>query len=238
MNVILVPGFWLSGASWGEVVPALLDAGHTVHTPTLRGLESIDADRREIGLAEHVQQIVDLVDDLDEADEVDDPVVLVGHSGGGAVVHSVADLRPKRIRRVIYVDSGPQPDGVPVNPSLAGDETGVPLPPWTEFDESDLGDLTAGQLERFRETAVPTPWGAANDGPRLTDERRFDVPITIVGTTFTRDEIEQAIAAGVPYFAEVPRIRDVTVVELPTGHWPQFTRPAELGRILADEAAR
>ncbi|AXH35036.1 alpha/beta hydrolase [Humibacter sp. BT305] len=232
MDVILVPGFWLDGSSWSDVTPPLVDAGHTVHTPTLRGLESTDVDRRRIGLADHVQQIVELVDALDG------PIVLVGHSGGGAVVHSVADRRSTRIRRVVYVDSGPQPDGLPVNSSLAGDETGVPLPPWSEFDETDLRDLTDDQLQRFRERAVPTPWGAANDGPQLVDDRRFDVPITIVGTTFTPAEIEQAIAVGVPYFAEVPRIRDVTVVELPTGHWPQFTRPVELGRILVDELAR
>lgn len=232
MDVILVPGFWLDGSSWSDVTPPLLDDGHTVHTPTLRGLESVDADRRNVGLVDHVRQIEGLVD------TIDGPIILVGHSGGGAVVHSVADRRPTRIRRVVYVDSGPQPDGVPVNPSLAGDDTGIPLPPWAEFEEGDLRDLTDDQLQRFRERAVPTPWGAANDGPRLTEDRRFDVPITIVGTTFSRAEIEQAVAAGVPYFAELPRIRDVTVVELPTGHWPQFTRPLELGRILVEEVAR
>ena len=232
MDVILIPGFWLNGSSWSEVVPPLVAAGHTVHTPTLRGLESIETDRRGIGLADHVQQITDAVDGLTG------PVALVGHSGGGAVVHGVVDRRPARIHRAVYVDSGPQPDGVPVNTSLGGDETGVPLPAWTEFDASDLRDLTDEQLARFSADAVPTPWGAANDPPRLSSDQRFDVPITLIATTFTRADVDQAIAAGVPYFAEVPRIRDTTVVELPTGHWPQFTRPRELGELIVAELAR
>ena len=40
------------------------------------------------------------------------------------------------------------------------------------------------------------------------------------------------IDAGHPYVAELARIRDVEYVDLPTGHWPQFTRPAELGQAI------
>jgi hypothetical protein len=36
----------------------------------------------------------------------------------------------------------------------------------------------------------------------------------------------------VPYFSEVPKISDVTIVELPTSHWPQFTKPAELSQAI------
>jgi hypothetical protein len=32
--------------------------------------------------------------------------------------------------------------------------------------------------------------------------------------------------------AELARLRDVEYVDLPTGHWPQFTRPVELGEII------
>jgi pimeloyl-ACP methyl ester carboxylesterase len=40
------------------------------------------------------------------------------------------------------------------------------------------------------------------------------------------------IAEGHPYVAELGRIRDVEYVDLPTGHWPQFTKPAELGAAI------
>ncbi len=43
MDIILIPGFWLDGSSWDEVVPALEQAGHRTHALTLPGMESKDA---------------------------------------------------------------------------------------------------------------------------------------------------------------------------------------------------
>jgi hypothetical protein len=45
MEVIMIPGFWLDGSSWDQVADPVRRAGHTVHTPTLPGLESVEADR-------------------------------------------------------------------------------------------------------------------------------------------------------------------------------------------------
>jgi pimeloyl-ACP methyl ester carboxylesterase len=52
-----------------------------VRAVTLPGLESPDADRSGIRLRDHVDAVVALVDEIDER------VVLVGHSGGGAISH-------------------------------------------------------------------------------------------------------------------------------------------------------
>lgn len=230
-TLILIPGFWLDASSWSEVTPALEAAGHDVRPLTLPGLESPHADRSAIGLADHVAAVVAAID------AAEGPVVLVGHSGGGAVAHAALDRRPDRVARVVYVDSGPLPAGIATNPDLPAEGADLPMPPWDAFGADgsrDLDDLTDAQLHAFRARAVPHPAAAARDEQVLTDDRRFDVPITIISTTFTQEEIDGAIAAGVPYFAEVPRIRDVTIVELPTSHWPQFTRPAELAQTLLD----
>ena len=64
----------------------------------------------------------------------------------------------------------------------------------------------------------------------LADERRYEVPVTIVSCTFTRTEIDEYTAAGEAYFAVLPKLADLTVTELPTGHWPQLSRPDDLGR--------
>ena len=37
------------------------------------------------------------------------------------------------------------------------------------------------------------------------------------------------IKQGHPGAPEFVKIRDVDHIDLPTGHWPQFTRPGELG---------
>ncbi|MGI8517979.1 MAG: alpha/beta fold hydrolase, partial [Acidimicrobiia bacterium] len=105
MDIVLIPGFWLNGDSWAEVTPVLEEAGHRVYPLNLPGLESVEADRATIGLRDHVRAVVEFVDGLKG------PVVLVGHSGGGAIAHAVVDARPDRIARVVYVDSGPLADG-------------------------------------------------------------------------------------------------------------------------------
>ncbi|SDY83774.1 Alpha/beta hydrolase family protein [Herbiconiux ginsengi] len=228
MNVILIAGFWLRGDSWSEVVPVLEQAGLTAHTPTLAGLESVDDDRSQVTLASQIAEVVALVDSL----EGDGKVVLVGHSGGGAIIHGVVDARPDRIERAVYVDSGPTPEGVAINEGLEATGADAPLPPWEDFDETDLRDLTDEQLAWFREIAVPEPARVAHDPQHLANPARNEVPITLISSTFSRAEIEEAIAAGVPYFTEVPLMARATIVELPTGHWPQFTKPRELGRLI------
>ena len=234
MNVILIPGFWLGGDSWAEVVPPLEAAGLTVHTPTLQGLGSVDDDRSGVTLASQTAEVVALVDELDPADEL----VLVGHSGGGAIIHGVVDARPDRVARAIYVDSGPTPEGVAINERLDATGADAPLPPWEEFGDADLRDLSDEQLAWFRSIAVPEPARVAHDPQQLFDTARYAVPITLISSTFTRAEIDGAIAAGVPYFSEVPLMERATIVELPTGHWPQFTKPAELAQAILDAVGR
>ena len=228
MDIILVPGFWLDDSSWDEETPPLVAAGHRVHPLTLPGLESADAPRAGIGLCTHIDAVVAKIDELDA------PVVLVGHSGGGAIIHGAVDARPDRVVRAIYVDSGPLGEGGVINDELPEDGDEVPLPPWELFEEADLTDLDEELRARFRARAVPQPKGVAQDQQRLHDERRFDVPATVIACEFPSAMLIEMIGAGHPYVAELGRIRDVDYVDLPTGHWPQFTRPAELGaEILA-----
>ncbi len=226
MDIILVPGFWLDASSWDEVVPPLEAAGHRVHPITLPGLESVDAPRAGIGLQTHIDAVVEKVDSLDGK------VVLVGHSGGGAVIHGVADARPDRVARNIFVDSGPLGEGGVINDELPADGDDIPLPPWDGFDEEDLTDLTDELRTKFRARAIPQPKGAAYDKQHLHDERRYDVPATVIACEFPSSLLTEWIDAGHPYVAELARVRDVEYVDLPTGHWPQFTRPAELGQAI------
>ena len=226
MNVILIPGLWLDASSWDDVVPTLTGAGHRVRALSLPGLESADADRNGIGLRDHVQAVVDAID------EADGSVVLVGHSGGGAIAHAAADARPDRVARVVYVDAGPLGEGQTINDSLPMVDGEIPLPDWSEFDEEDLRDLDDDLRERFRARAIPEPAGVAYDPQVLTDERRYDVPTTIIASEFPSEQLREWIAQGHPYVAELAAMRDVEYVDLPTGHWPQFTKPAELSRAI------
>ncbi|GER23580.1 hypothetical protein NCCP1664_20750 [Zafaria cholistanensis] len=226
MDIVLVPGFWLDASSWDGVVPALAAAGHRVHALTLPGLESVDAPRAGIGLADHVAAVVRLVDGLEG------PVVLVGHSAGGALIHAAADARPERIARTIYVDSGPLGEGESINADLPAEGDEVPLPPWDGFEEADLRDLDEELREALRARAIPEPRGVAQDPQHLHDVRRYAVPATVIACTYPSSLLQEWLDSGHPYVAELARVHDVEFVDLPTGHWPQFTKPAELAAAI------
>ena len=156
----------------------------------------------------------------------------MGHSGGGAVAHAVADARPDRIARVVYVDALPLGDGAAINDQLPVVDGEVPLPDWSVFDAEDLVDLDDALRERFRSMAVPEPVGVTRDPQVLGDVRRYEVPVTVIACEFTADMLREWMAAGSPFAAELARIADVELVDLPTGHWPQFTRPGELAAAI------
>jgi pimeloyl-ACP methyl ester carboxylesterase len=226
MDIIMIPGLWLDASSWDEVAPALERAGHRTHALTLPGMESAGADRSAITLRDHVDAVVAVIDSLDGA------VVLVGHSGGGAIAHAAADARPDRVARVIYVDSWPLGDGQAINDGLPARDGEVPLPDWSEFDDEDLVDLDDGLRTAFRERAIPSPAHVAADHQRLSDERRYDVPSTVIACEFPSERLREWMAGGHPNLAELAKLRDVTYLDLPTGHWPQFTRPKELADAI------
>jgi pimeloyl-ACP methyl ester carboxylesterase len=226
MDVMLIPGFWLDGSSWGDVGPVLEQAGHRVRALTLPGLESADADRRGIGLRDHVDAVVAAID------EADGPVVLVGHSGGGAIAHAAADARSDRVARVVYVDSWPLGEGRAINDELTAVDGEIPLPDWSEFPEEDLRDLDDELRGAFRARAVPQPAAVASDPQVLADDRRYDVAATIIACEFPSEQLRQWLAQGEPSLAELAAMRDVEYVDLPTGHWPQFTRPRDLAQAI------
>ncbi|MGH8916652.1 MAG: alpha/beta fold hydrolase [Acidimicrobiia bacterium] len=232
MELVLIPGFWLDGSSWDDVARPIREAGHTVHTPTLPGLESQDANREGIGLRDHVDAVVALIDSTTE------PVVLVGHSGGGAIAHAAADARPDRVARVVYVDSGPLGDGGAITDEFPVVGNEIPLPDWSEFGEEDLVDLNDDLRARFLERAIPEPARVATDKQVLSDSRRYDVPVTVIACEFPTTMLREWMDQGSPYTAELAQIRSVELIDLPTGHWPQFTRPADLADAILSAVER
>ena len=106
------------------------------------------------------------------------------------------------------------------------------MPPWEFFEDDDLIDLDERMWTAFRARAIPEPAAVTSDQQHLMDERRYDVPVTVIACEFPSALLRDAISAGQPFVAELGRIRDVEYVDLPTGHWPQFTKPVELADAI------
>jgi pimeloyl-ACP methyl ester carboxylesterase len=138
------------------------------------------------------------------------------------------------VARVVYVDSGPLGDGDVINDELPAVDGEIPLPDWSVFGDEDLTDLTDDLRERFRAVAVPQPLGVATDRQVLRDARRYEVPITVITCEFPSETLREFMDQGHPYTAELAKIHNATIVDLPTGHWPQFTKPVELGAAIVN----
>ena len=225
--IVLVPGFWLGAWAWDEVVELLREDGHEVTALTLPGLESISADRASITLADHVDAIVDAVRAAGA------PVVLAVHSGAGAPGYAASDAVPELIAAMVYVDTGPAKGAL--DPDFDGVE--LPLPSKeTLAEEENLDGLTAEQLETFRRRAVSEPGAALRDAAELTNEARLDIPSTVVCTGFTSEQYKQAITEGYSFLAGFTELRNITWIDLPTSHWPMWSKPGELAAIIGDVA--
>jgi pimeloyl-ACP methyl ester carboxylesterase len=224
--VVLVPGFWLGAWAWDEVAAALRADGHDVTALTLPGLDSVDTDRSSITFADHVEAICEAVQAAER------PVVLAVHSATGFSGYAASDRVPERIAAMVYVDSAP---GIPpLDPDFTDEEK--PLD-WAAIEEEEnLDGLSEEQKETFRRRAVPVPGGVLRDAFDLTNDARRDIPSTVICTGFPSEQVKEAVEAGYSWLAGVPELRNVTWVDLPTSHWPMWSRPQELAAIIGDVA--
>lgn len=228
-RIVLVPGFWLGAWAWDDVAERLRAAGHDVVALTLPGLEP-EADPDVVTVESHVQAILDAIGD--------GPAVLVSHSGSAFAATAALDRAVDAVRHVVWVDTCPVVDGASMDASIEGDGLHLDDAWEDELEGGSMRDLTDEQLATFRERAVLEPAAIVRDAVALHDERRLDVPQTIVATAFSSDEYRAYAEQGAPFLRGLAEQRALTIVDLPTGHWPMWSKPAELAQIIAERAER
>ena len=237
MDLILIPGLWLDASSWARVAPILDDSGHRTHPITLPGMGSTDADRSHITLQDHVDAVVGAIDAVP-----DRRVALIGHSHGGVLAYAASDARPDRIAHIVYVASEPHAAEAP---PADGDSSGwpavngeVPLPDWSFFDAEMVADLDEAERAKMRDAAIPSPERATLMPYGLSDERRLDIASTVIACEYSEAQLRDWIGQGEPSAQELGKLRAVEYVDLPGGHWPQFTRPQAVARIILESIGR
>ncbi len=140
---------------------------------------------------------------------------------------------------MIWVDSGPVSDGSVFAPDLPAGVDELPLPPFDDLGrQASLEGLCGALLARFRERAVPEPGPVLREPVTLSNNARHGVPTTLLCCSISGTQLQQLVQAGHPMFAEVGRLADVEVIDLPTGHWPMWSRPRELADVIRSVAAK
>lgn len=226
MRVLLVAGLWLDGTAWDAVVPELERLGHRPVPITLPGQG--DGAGSGVTLDDQVAAVVAAVD------AEPGKAMVVGHSAACTLAWLAADARPEMVAKVALVGGFPSSDGEPYADFFETKDGFMPFPGWGPFEGPDSDDLDEDTKRRVAEAAHPVPEGVSKGTVRLTDRRRFDVPVAVVCPEFTPEQAREAIASGA--LPEMVEAKHVDFVDIDSGHWPMFSKPAEFARVLAAAA--
>jgi pimeloyl-ACP methyl ester carboxylesterase len=251
--IVLVPGACLGGWAWRDVAARLRTLGHEVYPVTMTGLgERVHLATRDVDLETHIADVVNLLDyeDLNDA-------VLVGHSYAGVVITGVADQRPERLQAVVYLDTGPLPDGMAIadvqtpeqrerqrlEAEQGGDGWLWPVPDHDTLVSGVYGsssglDPPGFQLLEGRSTPHPyatftTPLRLAGTSPEGLRHVAIFCAEGGMNLALLQDLIEQHDPR-----AEAFADPSWELHELPTGHWAMFSLPGPLAELLDRIAAR
>lgn len=223
MDILLIGGLWLDTSAWDDVVPELEALGHRAVPVALPG----QGDGSTTATLEDQVAAV-----LAAVDATPGEPLVVGHSAACTLAWLAADARPEKIAGVVLIGGFPWDDGKLYADLFEMADGVMPFPGWGPFEGPDSADLSDEVKVAVAAKAVPVPEGVARGVVHLTDDRRFDVPVVVVCPEFTPEQARQWIEAGdVP---ELARAKNVDLVDLDSGHWPMFTRPAQLAAVLAN----
>ncbi|KEG39116.1 alpha/beta fold hydrolase [Streptomyces griseorubens] len=250
---VLVPGMFTGAHVWRETADRLAAAGAEAHAVRLTGLDAASRPAGcDVDLETHIADVVAVIDSLGPTGR---KLVLVGHDYGIHPALGAADRRAGRVDRIVYLDSGMPRDGVPAVAAVpdrslrgrtAGGDGGLPsgdvLPPPSTREEWLRWGSTEGvpgpALDQLTALAAPQPVGTLLQPLRLTGAVH-PVPATGIlctGNGATIETVQMMVDRGDPALRELAEAR-VTFFELPTGHWPMLSLPAELADALLRAAA-
>ncbi len=250
--LVLVAGACLGGWAWHDVAGPLRERGHEVHAVTLTGLgERVHLANPTVDLQTHISDVVNLLDyeDLDDA-------LLVGHSYAGALITAVAAERAERLNALVYLDTGPLPDGMAIVDvqteqqrthqrhavEVRGEGWRWPVPDRATL-ETGLFGSTAGLHDAhhrlLEQRATPQPYATFTSPLALRSEPPQDLRRVAILCSDGGLDLETArarVASGDrrPAAFAGPGWE---LHELPTGHWPMFSLPGQLADLLHRLAA-
>jgi pimeloyl-ACP methyl ester carboxylesterase len=222
-NVVLVHGGFVDGSGWQGVYDLLTRDGYrvaVVQNPTLTLDDDAAATRRII-------------------DRLDGPVVLVGHSYGGAVI-TEAGLHDQ-VAALVYVAAFAPDKGESVNSLIGGFPADGPQPPILppqdgflfldreKFHASFAGDLPAGQAAFMADAQVP--WGVGAPAGAISEAAWRIKPSWYLVTQDDR-------MIPPPAQRSMSERTGSTVTEVPGSHAIYVSQPAAVAGLIAQAAAR
>ena len=221
--VVLVHGFWGGAAHWARVILELRRLGYQDIRAVENPLTSLADD------AERTRKMVA---------QIDGPVVLAGHSYGGAVISQAGNL--PNVSALVFIaafapDAGESPGGItqqhlPVAaPNLAPDSDGYLWLKPDKFHESFCQDLP--EEEGFVMGVTQKAPLASTFGDNISDPAWRHKP------SWYQISSQDRMIAPENQKAMSARINARKVITLDAGHASLASHPAEVAALI-DEAAK
>ncbi len=135
-TIVLVHGAWADGSGWSGVVERLQRRGYPVRVPP-NPLRSLPGDSATVA---------------DFLSTLTGPIVLVGHSYGGAVITNAATGNAA-VKALVYVDAFAPEQGETVFP-LAGADSALAVDPTTVFDFVPYPGAPTGDVDLYLKQTV------------------------------------------------------------------------------------
>lgn len=235
---VLVHGAWHGSWCWELIKPLLELRSHRVLTPDLQYGDDAEGYQNEniVGLwADKVASIID--------DEVG-PVILVGHSRGGLVISEVAERRPDRIEKLVYMSAFLVPPSKSLNDmrDILGDGPDL-LPILDLAPDFSKSRIRSGAGHALFYNRVPSDWLAAIDA-RLGWEPHaaHAVPLALTPENYGRvprayiENVDDQIIS-IALQRELQRQQPCEkLFTLQADHSPFYSAPFELAAALDDIA--
>lgn len=229
---VLVHSAWLGAWQWAEVEKILIENGHTVITPDLPGHGNDTTPPAKITMEDYVNTLTDILDQQDQA------VILVGHSFNGITASRVTELRPEKVKSLVFLAGFLLPNGGSFFKAVSGvegskavenfylseDET-YALVNEEEIQNAFAHDISKEAFDGAKPYIVPEPAAPLAYELEITDERYGTVPKYYIECTEDRAipiEVQRAM-----YKENVKK-----VFSLNTSHTPNFSQPKNLADIL------
>lgn len=229
---ILVHSAWLGGWQWENVSNILKENGHTVLTPDLPGHGKDKTPPSNITMEDYVKTITELLDKQDA------PVVLVGHSFNGITVSRVAELRPNKIKKLVFLTAFLLPNkgsffkavqnvkgSKAVDNFMLSEDKTFAFVKEDEIQNAFAHDIPKSAFETAKPYIVPEPIKPLMYELQITDKNFGSVPKFYIECTEDRAipiEIQRAMYKG----------KVKKSFSLNSSHTPNFSQPKELANIL------
>lgn len=231
---VLVHGAWHGGWCWDKIVARLQAKGHTVVAPDMPGHGRDPKPIASVTLPDIVVRIHETIDAQRE------PVILVGHSYGGAMITQAAEKRAGKIKSLVYVTAFLLDRGLSLM-NLAEQDSDSHLGGQVEF--SPKGDTATVKPGVIRDCF----YGQCSDADVARAQSLLG-PEAISGMRAPMQTSEQGFGRLTRYYVEClrdhavsPRLQKRLYTTLPckrvfsldTDHSPFFSTPDALTEILA-----